>query len=147
MTIFTVTRTTPLDVERAWAAVTDMHAHGEVVPLTVMRTDPGPPGLGWRFSAGTGAGRVRAWDHMIVTIWDPPGSRGPHGELRIVKIGAWLRGWAQIVVEPHAEGAQVSWTEELGPRLDPIPRLTGPVSKVAGRRMFGAALEELLARD
>ena len=78
----------------------------------------------------------------MVTRWGMSDSLG----FRIVKIGAWLKGWADVSVTPlPTGGSQVSWTEELGPRLDPVPFLTGPVSAWAGRRLFAQTLDRLLA--
>lgn len=145
MSAFRVERHTSRSVTDAWAAVTDFAAHGDVVPATRMLLDPGAPDVGWRFAAGTGVGRATFWDHMIVTKWQPPATDGDEGVVAIVKIGAWLRGWAQIAIEPDGEGARVTWTEELGPRMDPLPRLTGPVSAAAGQWLFGRTLDALLA--
>jgi hypothetical protein len=145
VTAFTVTRSVSLSATETWARLTDFAAHGDAIPLTRMQTDSAPLGLGWEFSGITGVGRVAFADHMIVTIFDPPTLDSP-GRFRIVKIGAWLKGWADVSVTPlPTGGSQVSWTEELGPRLDPVPFLTGPVSAWAGRRLFAQTLDRLLA--
>lgn len=144
MSAFTVVRTTELSVAAAWAAVADLRRHGQVVPMTRMRLDPGEPGVGWGFSAGTGLGSAMIWDHMIITRWAPPDAGRLRGELGIVKTGAWLSGWANITVEAAGDGARVEWTEEIGPGFDPAPRLTGPVARRLGERLFGMTLDRLL---
>ncbi len=146
MSAFSIVRHTPLTPEQAWAAVSDFRAHGEVFPATVMDLDDDAPRIGWQFAAGTGLGKARLWDRMIITKWQPPGPADARGELRMVKIGRWLRGWAHVVVEADGQGARVTWTEELGPRPDPLPRLTAPVSKWIGERLFARAVDQLLAR-
>ena len=146
MTAFTVVRETPLSVAEAWAAVSDLRAHGDVVPLTRMVLDEGIPRVGWGFSAGTGAGRAMFWDHMIVTRWEPPTRDEPRGAMHIVKTGQWLGGWAHIHIEPAGEGARVEWTEEIYPGLDPAPRLTGPAARWLGAKLFGTTLDRLLGR-
>ncbi|MCB1251821.1 MAG: hypothetical protein KDB39_00920 [Austwickia sp.] len=147
MSAFRIVRRTGLDVEEAWAALTDFEAHGDVVPLTRLELDPGPPRLGWGLHAGTGVGPIRLWDHMIVTIWSPPPRiDATPAEFRVVKIGRWLRGWAHVVIEPDGSGSCVQWTEEVLPRFDPVPRLSAPLSRRAGERIFSRTVEGLLIR-
>ena len=146
MSAFTITRDTPLSVAQAWAAVADRGAHGDVVPLTRLVLDPGPPHVGWGFKAGTGVGRLTIWDHMLVTKWSPPGPDVPRGALHIVKTGQWLGGWAHITIEAAGAGARVEWTEEIYPQVDPVPRLTAPLARRLGSRLFTATLEALLRR-
>ena len=146
MSPFTVVRETPLSVAEAWAAVSDLRSHGEVVPLTRMVLDTGEPHVGWGFAAGTGAGPVTIWDHMIVTRWDPPRPERPAGAVHIVKTGQWLSGWAHIHIEAAGEGARVEWTEEISPALDPAPRLTAPAARRLGSKLFATTLNRLLAR-
>ena len=130
MSAFTITRDTPLSVAQAWAAVADLGAHGDVVPLTRLVLDPGPT----------------IWDHMLVTKWSPPGPDVPRGALHIVKTGQWLGGWAHITIEAAGAGARVEWTEEIYPQVDPVPRLTAPLARRLGSRLFTATLEALLRR-
>jgi hypothetical protein len=144
VTAFTVTRTVAAPVDVTWARVSAFADHGEAIPLTRMRLDPGEPTVGWEFTGRTGVGPVEIADTMIVTAFDPP-SAGGAGRFRIVKIGRWLRGWAEVVVEPtDSGGSRVHWTEDLGPRIDPFPRLSGRVSAWAGQRLFAHTLDRLL---
>ncbi len=140
-----VTRSTSLPVAQAWAAVTDFARHARVIPLTRIVTDPGPPREGWRFAGVTQLGPVRFTDPMLVTIWEPPTGASGGGRVRLVKVGRWLQGWAEITVEADGEGACVRWCETLRPRPDPLPALTRPVASVLGRRLFEQALAGLLA--
>ena len=146
MSVFTVTRVVPLSVEETWARLTDFAGHGEAVPLTRMRLDPGSPRVGWEFAGITGIGPVAFADPMVLTAYDPPGDGRTDGRFRIVKIGRWLRGWAEVSVAGTSDAStRVTWTEELGPRLDPLPAVTGPLSAWAGRRLFAHTLDALLA--
>ena len=113
---------------RTWAVLTDMAGHGAVMPLTRMRVDPGPMGVGWRFTATTGIGRLGFDDDMVVELWEPPGDGVDQGRFVIRKTGRVLRGYADVRVEGLGEGATlVRWTEEivvqpgwLGARLAPV---------------------------
>ncbi|MEI2776929.1 MAG: SRPBCC family protein [Tetrasphaera sp.] len=144
MSAFTITRVVAAPVDVVWGRLTDFARHGQAVPLTVTDLDPGPPGPGWQFVPRTGIGRARVADHMIVTIWSPPRPQRMRGRFRVVKIGPWLRGWAQVSVEEVAGGTLVTWTEELGPRIDPAPLLTRPLAARLGRRLFARALDRVL---
>lgn len=139
-----VTRSTSLSVAQAWAAVTDFAGHGDVIPLTTIVTDPGRPRLGWRFAGVTRLGPVRFTDPMLVTTWEPPQGSPSAGRVRLVKIGRWLQGWAEITVEAEGEGACVTWCETLRPRPDPLPALSRPISSMLGKRLFERALDGLL---
>ncbi len=112
--------------ERLWEVLTDFPGHERFVPATTMRTDPGPPRVGWELTARTGRGMAAVPDPMVLTIWEPP------TRFRLVKIGPILTGWAEASVVRHGEGSQLTWTEQVVPRG--LPRaLRRPADAVACR--------------
>ena len=98
---------------RTWAVLTDLAGHGAVMPLTRMRVDPGPIGVGWRFTATTGVGRLGFDDDMVVELWEPPDDGVDQaGSSR--KTGRVLRGYADVRVEGQGDARTlVRWTEEI----------------------------------
>lgn len=128
----------------AWTRLTDWERHGAQVPFTRTSLHTAPPTrVGTRFTAVTGMGRFVVNDVMEVTVWRPPLGRAP-GLARLEKRGRLVHGWAEIEVRPAADtGSEVHWREEL--RLFGFPRLLDPLVAVAGRRLFGRAVDRLLA--
>jgi hypothetical protein len=101
--------------------------------------------VGTVFVARSGVGPLAFDDPMEVTVWQPPkGETG--GRCRLVKHGSLVTGWAEIEVRPHGAGAsRVVWREDL--RVRGLPTfLDRPLALVA-RRMFGRAVDALLASD
>ncbi|MFE5732059.1 SRPBCC family protein [Streptomyces sp. NPDC056528] len=143
MSAFRVERTVPSAPEEVWRRLTDWPAHGRQVPLTRTRVlTPGPNGVGTRFTARTGIGRLSFDDPMEVVRWEPP-SAGRPGACRLEKHGRVVRGWALIeVAEAPGGGCRVVWTEELTVRG--VPRAFDPVLARAGRVVFGRAVDALL---
>ncbi|PRH76004.1 Immediate-early protein 2 [Streptomyces solincola] len=146
MSLFRVTRRTPLPPAEVWRRLTDWPAHGAQVPLTRTRVlTPDPSGPGTRFTARTGVGPLAFDDPMEVVRWKPPGE-GPDaaGVCRLRKHGRVVTGWAEFEVRAEPGGGTlVVWTEEIGVRG--VPRAAGPVLGGAGRFVFGRALDGLLA--
>ncbi|MFF5638380.1 SRPBCC family protein [Streptomyces sp. NPDC012825] len=143
MSAFRVERTVPSAPEEVWRRLTDWPAHGRQVPLTRTRVlTPGPNGVGTRFTARTGIGRLSFDDPMEVVRWEPPSAARP-GACRLEKHGRVVRGWALIeVAEAPGGGCRVVWTEELTVRG--VPRALDPVLARAGRVVFGRAVDALL---
>ncbi|MFF8606689.1 SRPBCC family protein [Streptomyces sp. NPDC015346] len=139
---FRIERSTALPAGEAWRRVTDWPAHGARVPLTRTRVlTEGPTRVGTRFAARTGVGPLAFDDLMEVVRWEPP-APGRAGVCRLEKRGRVVLGRAGIEVYGTPEGARVVWTEELGVRG--VPRVFDPVLVLAGRLMFGRALDGLL---
>ncbi|MFF9851735.1 SRPBCC family protein [Streptomyces litmocidini] len=143
MSLFRVERTVPAAPEEVWRRLTDWPAHGRQVPLTRTRVlTPGPYGVGTRFVARTGIGRLSFDDPMEVVRWEPP-TAGRPGVCRLEKSGRMVRGWAVVEVTATAEGGcRVLWTEELSVRG--VPGAFDPVLRLAGRVVFGRAVDGLL---
>ncbi|MGW5422501.1 SRPBCC family protein [Streptomyces sp. NPDC003943] len=167
MSRFRIERTVPLSPEEVWRRLTDWSAHGRQVPFT--RTTvltPGPNGVGTRFTARTGMGRLGFDDPMEVVRFEPPAA-GRAGVCRLEKYGRVVRGWAafEVTATPGTAGAagasgvagpsgvarasgasgagsRVVWREEL--RLRGVPAALDPVLAAAGRLVFGRALDGLL---
>ncbi|MHA4779005.1 SRPBCC family protein [Streptomyces sp. MSC1_001] len=144
MSRFRVERRVPLAPGEVWRRLTDWPAHGRMVPLTRTRVlTPGPNRVGTRFTARTGLGRLAFDDPMEVVRWEPPGS-GRTGACRLEKAGRVVRGWALVEVTEMPGGSRVVWTEELSVRG--VPRAFDPVLALAGRVLFGRAVDGLLRR-
>ncbi|MGW4158193.1 SRPBCC family protein [Streptomyces sp. NPDC004788] len=167
MSRFRIERAVPLSPDEVWRRLTDWPAHGRQVPLT--RTTvltAGPNGVGTRFTARTGVGRLGFDDPMEVVRFEPPAA-GRTGVCRLEKYGRTVRGWAAFEVTPATgvagaigsggagdaagaigsggaagAGSRVVWTEEL--RLRGVPAAFDPVLAAAGRVVFGRALDGLL---
>lgn len=145
MTAVTVRRRVAATVDQVWSRVTDVVAHGPHVPLTSITLDE-PLDLGRTFVARTAVGPLGLDDPMTVTGWSPPPAPAP--SLRLVKSGRVLDGWAEIVVRPDEEGAEVTWTEEILPAPAPLRLLARPADRLTRRAteaMLGRVLDGLLA--
>lgn len=143
MTVFRIRRTVPLPAGEAWRRLTDWPAHAAQVPLTrISVLTPGPTRCGTRFVARTGVGPLAVDDPMEVVRWEPPSADGP-GRCRLEKRGRTIVGWAEIEVLEAPGGTRVTWVEEL--RVRGLPRAADRVLALAGRRVFGRAVDCLLA--
>ena len=138
-----VRRTVPTPLDAVWDALTDFAAYGRWIPLTTMRTEPGPARLGWAFGGFTGLGPVGFLDSMLVVKWKPP----LDGEARFAvrKTGRVLRGWADVrLAATDAGGTDVVWREEIVPRPETIGRLVAPAADRVTARLFADALDGML---
>ncbi|MFF0728536.1 SRPBCC family protein [Streptomyces sp. NPDC004134] len=149
MALFEVERTVRAPAVAVWERLTDWPAHGGRVPLTrVVGVSAPAEGVGARFTARTGVGRVGFDDPMEVVEWSPPGAGRAVGRCRLVKRGRVVLGWAEIEVYGPRAGtgdagaARVVWREELGVRG--LPRALDPVVAWTARRVFGRVLDGLL---
>lgn len=140
-----VRRTVDAPVDRVWQTVTDFAAYGRWIPLTRMRTDPGPPRVGWQFGGFTGLGRVGFLDSMLVTVWEPPAEAASRATFSVRKTGYVLAGWASVVLEPRDAGArtQLTWTEEIVPRPLAVGRLLARVADPLTERLFARAVDAM----
>ena len=138
-----VRRTVPTPLDAVWDTLTDFAAYGRWIPLTSMRTDPGPARLGWAFGGFTGLGPVGFLDSMLVVKWEPP----LDGEARFAvrKTGRVLRGWADVsLAATDARGTDVVWREEIVPRPETLGRLAAPAADRVIARLFADALDGML---
>ncbi|MGW7368687.1 SRPBCC family protein [Streptomyces sp. NPDC054841] len=143
MTVFRISRTTPLPAGEAWRRLTDWPTHAAQVPLTrISVLTPGPTAEGTLLVAHTGVGPVGFDDPMEVVRWEPP-EHGRPGHCRLEKHGRTVLGWAEIGVRQTPGGTRVTWVEDL--RVRGVPGVFDPVLAMAGRRVFGRAVDGLLA--
>ncbi|WBB61071.1 SRPBCC family protein [Streptomyces sp. WMMC500] len=149
MALFEVARGVDAPAVQVWGRLTDWPAHGRRVPLTRITGVSVPAtGVGARFTARTGVGRVGFDDPMEVVAWSPPGAGRAEGRCRLVKRGRVVRGWAEIEVYGPEAGAgaagpvRVVWREEIGVRG--VPRALDPLVAWTARRVFGRVLDGLL---
>jgi hypothetical protein len=112
--------------------------------MTTVTVCPDGPqtGLGTRFTGRTHLGPIGFDDPMEVTGWQLP-SEGQDGWCRVAKQGAWLTGWAEIVVSAQPVGSRVVWTEEVAVRG--VPRFAHRLLARIGTQLFSRALRQLSA--
>ena len=144
MGTFAIERTVAAPPDQVWDVITDWAGHGRWVPLTTMRCDPGPTRVGWSFSGLTGVGGLRFADVMRITDWAPP-SEGGSGRFRLVKVGRWLAGWAEVSVLPVARGEQTRllWRENIVIRPIPLGRLLGPLTDRVNAMVFARVIADM----
>ena len=139
-----VRRTIGAPVTRVWSVVTDFAGYGRWIPLTSMRVDPLPVGVGWGFGGFTGLGRVGFLDSMLVTVWEPPTDDADRASFFVRKTGRVLAGWAEVTLEPRDDGrTQLTWTEEIVPRPEPLGRLLVPIADPVTARLFARAVDAM----
>lgn len=140
MGTFEVERTVRAARSRTFEVVADLRAHGDYVPLTTIVHDPGPIGVGWRFTGRTGLGPVFLPDRMEVTRWQPGES------FRIDKRGPVLQGWADVQFSDDGPDTRVVWTERI--TLGPVAlgRVLDPLLDPVNRALFTRVLGALAAR-
>ena len=116
------------------------------MPLTTMRLDPGPTGVGWSFAGLTGVGRLRFSDVMRITDWAPP-TDVESGTFRLVKVGRLLAGWAEVSVLRTANGEQTQlvWRENIVIRPVVLGRLLVPLTDRINRALFARVVDAMAA--
>lgn len=150
MGTFELTRTMPGDVEHVFAAVGNLPAYGEYLPMTRIEHDRAPIGPGWSFTGYSGVGPLALIDRMQVTAWQPP----MHFAIR--KRGPILLGWAEIDLEPAprddgepddaAPWTIVRWRENIVVRPVRLGRAISPVTDRFNTWLFGRALDAMARR-
>jgi hypothetical protein len=107
-----------------WDYVTDWPRQEEWVPQTRVERVDGADGLGGRFRAWTGVGRVGFWDPMTITAWERAPDGG--GRCEVLHRGSVVRGegeftvlsrdggrsrfvWAEVVVVPGGRAGALAW--------------------------------------
>lgn len=137
-----IRRHTSLPVEEAWRRLTTWEHHARHVPFTTITVSTPPPtGVGTRFTARTGVGRVAFDDPMEVVRWEPPARDRP-GRCRVEKRGNTVTGWAEAEVAGQGAGALVVWREEVRPAA--LPWLPDALVAPPARLLFGRVVSGLL---
>jgi len=146
MGTFAIERIVAAPPPQVWDVVTDWAGYPRWMPLTTMRLDQGPTGIGWSFAAVTGVGRVHFCDVMRITHWAPASDAGP-GAFRLVKVGHLLAGWAEVSVSPVAGGEQTRllWRENIVIRPILLGRLLAPLSDRFNKALFARVVEAMAA--
>ena len=122
-----------VDVEQAWAAITDWPAQGAWMPLTKVEVVTDAAGCGTRLRAVTGVGTAAVVDEMEIDRWEPPHRCDVRHDGRII------RGRGVFLVEPLGTNrARVTWEEHL----DGLP---ARATAAAGRRLLNIALRRFAA--
>jgi hypothetical protein len=112
----------PADV--VWGHVTDWPRQGEWIPGTRVENVDAADGLGGRFRAWTGLGRVGFWDPMTITAWERTPDGG--GRCEVLHLGRVVKGegefgvvaldevrsrfvWAELLVVPAGRVGATGW--------------------------------------
>jgi polyketide cyclase/dehydrase/lipid transport protein len=107
-----------------WDYVTDWPRQEEWVPKTRVERIDEADGLGGRFRAWTGLGKVGFWDPMTITAWERTPDGG--GRCEVLHLGAVVKGegefavlargehasrflWAEVVVVPFGRVGAAGW--------------------------------------
>ncbi len=93
-----------------WDYVTDWPRQEEWIPQTRVENVDDARGLGGRFRAWTGIGRVGFWDPMTITAWerDPDGG----GRCEVLHRGTVVKGEGEFAVVARGEDASTFvWAE------------------------------------
>ena len=107
-----------------WDYVTDWPRQGEWIPKTRVENLGEGRGVGGRFRAWSGLGRVGFWDLMTITAWEKTPDGG--GRCEVLHLGSVVKGegefavvargehasrfvWAEIVVVPLGALGAVGW--------------------------------------
>ena len=119
--------------QAVWDAIVDWERQNDWIPFTVVRREPGGPGVGERFVAVTKVGPVGFADPMEVIGWQPP----ERADVR--HLGRVVRGTGTFEVRPRGASASTFvWTESLDLPLGRLGRLGWPLVRpamVAGVRL------------
>jgi uncharacterized protein YndB with AHSA1/START domain len=144
MGTFAIDRVVAAPPRQVWDVITDWAGYARWMPLTRMRLDEGPTGVGWSFAGLTGVGRLRFSDAMLITDWAPPADAGP-GAFRLVKVGRLLAGWAEVSVLPIAGGehTQLLWRENVVIRPISLGRLLAPVTDRVNGVLFARVIDDM----
>jgi len=144
MATFTIERVVAAPPPTVWQIITDWSGYARWMPLTTMRLDQGPTGVGWSFAGLTGVGRLRFSDVMRITDWAPPTDVGS-GTFRLVKVGRLLAGWAEVSVLPVAGGEQTRlvWRENIVIRPVVLGRLLVPLTDRINRALFARVVDAM----
>jgi hypothetical protein len=110
--------------EAVWDYVTDWPRQGEWIPQTRVENLDDASGLGGRFRAWSGIGRLGFWDPMTITAWERSADGG--GRCEVLHRGAVVKGegefavvargpaastfvWAEVVVIPFGRVGALAW--------------------------------------
>jgi uncharacterized protein YndB with AHSA1/START domain len=146
MGTFAIERIVAAEPAAVWDVLTDWAGYAHWMPLTTMRTDPGPTRVGWSFAGLTGIGPFRFADVMRITAWAPPSQAGP-GAFRLVKVGHLLAGWAEVSVLPLAggKGTQLVWRENIVIRPIRLGMVLAPLLDRFNKALFTRVVSAMAA--
>ena len=98
--------------EAVWDFVTDWPRQGDWIPKTRVERVDAADGLGGRFRAWSGLGRVGFWDPMTITAWERTQDGG--GRCEVLHLGKVVKGEGEFGVVALDEGhSRFVWAELL----------------------------------
>lgn len=129
---FVVVVETPLTPAQAWARVWDLDRHSEVIPLTVVSSEPPGTALaaGVRFGGRTALGPVGFDDPMEIVVWEPPATAA--GCAVVAKAGRVIAGRIEVAFTPtDGGGTRITWRQVV--QLPWLPLPLSPLEHVVAR--------------
>ena len=98
------------DVDTVWSVLTDWPRQSDWMWATKVdaKESKAARGVGERFTAVTGMGKLAVADDMVVTVWEPP------RRVDVSHVGKVIRGKGVFeVYRLPEERSRVSWTEYI----------------------------------
>jgi hypothetical protein len=125
-----------------WDYVTDWPRQQEWVPKTRVERLDEADGLGGRFRAWTGLGRVGFWDPMTITAWERTPDGG--GRCEVLHLGAVVKGEGEFAVLARGEHAsRFVWAEVVVVPLGSVGAAGWRVVRPLVERLIGRGLHRM----
>jgi Polyketide cyclase / dehydrase and lipid transport len=125
-----------------WDYVTDWPRQEEWIPQTRVENVDEARGLGGRFRAWSGIGRVGFWDPMTITAWERDADGG--GRCEVLHCGSVVKGEGEFAVV--ARGAHAStfvWAEVVVVPLGSVGAAVWRVVRPAVERLIDRGLASM----
>ena len=131
--------------DAVWEYVTDWPRQQEWVPGTRVERVDHASGLGGRFRAWTGVGRIGFWDPMTITAWYRDDDGG--GRCEVLHLGAVVKGEGEFVVQATGAGSsRFVWAETVVVPLGRVGALAWRLVRPLVERVIDAGLAMMRRR-
>jgi len=125
-----------------WDYVTDWPRQEEWVPKTRVERVDQAAGVGGRFRAWTGLGRVGFWDPMTITAWERSDDGG--GRCEVLHLGTVVRGEGEFAVVARGEHAsRFVWAEVVDVPLGAVGAAGWRVTRPVVERIIDRGLDRM----
>ena len=128
-----------------WDYVTDWPRQGEWIPATRVENVDDAAGIGGRFRAWSGIGRVGFWDPMTITAWERTTDGG--GRCEVLHRGAVVKGEGEFAVVSRGEHAsRFVWAEVVVVPLGGLGALVWRLGRPLVERLIDRGLNSMRVR-
>jgi carbon monoxide dehydrogenase subunit G len=125
-----------------WDYVTDWPRQEEWIPQTRVENVDEARGLGGRFRAWSGIGRVGFWDPMTITAWERDADGG--GRCEVLHRGSVVKGEGEFAVVARGEHASTFvWAEVVVVPLGSVGAAVWRVVRPAVERLIDRGLASM----